>query len=66
MQTRLLSSLIPGLAFTLFAFASPVAAGAQSQLRGRVLDIAVEDEADPWSRRDGSGYANDVGCFWIF
>ncbi|MEP6618137.1 MAG: transporter substrate-binding domain-containing protein [bacterium] len=26
----------------------------------RTLDIAVEDAADPWSRADGSGYANDI------
>lgn len=24
------------------------------------LQVAVEDAADPWSRRDGTGYANDV------
>jgi ABC-type amino acid transport substrate-binding protein len=24
------------------------------------VEIAVEDAADPWSRRDGTGYANDV------
>ena len=35
-------------------------AGAQPAAQGRALDIAVEDEADLWSRRDGSGYANDV------
>ncbi|MES2177675.1 MAG: transporter substrate-binding domain-containing protein [Gemmatimonadota bacterium] len=24
------------------------------------LEVAVEDEADPWSRKDGNGYANDI------
>ena len=24
------------------------------------IEVAVEDEADPWSRRDGTGYANDM------
>lgn len=33
---------------------------AQPAPRSPVLDIAVEDEADPWSRRDGSGFANDL------
>jgi len=26
----------------------------------RAIEIAVEDEAEPWSRRDGTGSANDV------
>jgi ABC-type amino acid transport substrate-binding protein len=33
---------------------------AQSQPRAQAFEIAVEDEADPWSRKDGSGYVNDV------
>ncbi|MEP6999200.1 MAG: transporter substrate-binding domain-containing protein [bacterium] len=33
---------------------------AQSRPGARALEIAVEDEADPWSRKDGSGYVNDL------
>ncbi|MEO8619874.1 MAG: hypothetical protein ABI625_02340 [bacterium] len=33
---------------------------AQGGAPAQALEIAVEDEADPWSRRDGSGYVNDL------
>jgi len=36
---------------------APQAARAQSE---QLLEFAVEDDAGPWSLRDGSGYANDV------
>jgi ABC-type amino acid transport substrate-binding protein len=44
----------------LVAITAPLVLRAQPQAGRPLLEIAVEDEADPWSRRDGSGYANDL------
>jgi polar amino acid transport system substrate-binding protein len=47
-------------AFMLFSMTASSAVHAQTRQQATVLDIAVEDEADMWSRNDGSGYANEI------
>ena len=42
------------------AGAATVARGVRAAAPQAPLEIAVEDAADVWSRRDGTGYANDV------
>jgi ABC-type amino acid transport substrate-binding protein len=42
------------LLFVLWNLAPPSLAGSPP------LEIAAEDDAEPWSQRDGTGYANDV------
>src|SRR5258706_291920 len=44
----------------LFGLAVPPIVLAQIPAQRQVVDIAVEDKADLWSRRDGTGYANDI------
>jgi polar amino acid transport system substrate-binding protein len=52
-------------AILVFAFLTPMRTGAQvpplhSWSQKQPLIIAAEDDAAPWSRADGTGYANDV------
>lgn len=60
MMTRWLATITTLIAIVVQPTPHPAHVIAHSQPRGGIIDIAVEDEADPWSRKDGSGYANDV------
>jgi ABC-type amino acid transport substrate-binding protein len=47
-------------ALGVLAFAASPLAAQRPPAADSVLDIAVEDDADIWSRADGTGFANDV------